>query len=566
MGIASDLTALKTLSDGVVANKVSRFAYTEQAYTDNNANGVLVYDVNNDQNIPVGTANVMKVNQTVIEKGWRARASSITRMLMNHFLGRTSYNLNKINDWFNSFLGSMSSYLGAPNGIATLDTNGKVPDAQIVKSDVPANESSACFTAGGAYEFFDKTTSSTEWILKLFGGKRACRKWTKVTGLPLKTVVHANGIWVASSYQAGVYWSNDGMHWTQSTGGLSSSTTDAPVFGANDTWVIHDYTADALWYSTDNGKSWTQANTNGVTGFGWRLVYGNGYWITYCNNSSYKGLWKSEDGIDWEYITTLSPVEQSNMSSTCFDYANGVWLASAGSEGLLLSEDTVYWQTINRANVRAMTYVNGRWFISVDTYSETSTDGIHWTVMAGSSSFKTPINSNYQYAKTIAFGDGLWVGAFEDQLRWSTDAINWNEAEVMDDSGRVTNEVGYDFVTYGGGTWIAGGKYSFDGKKWNTISIQGKDLNHPIRTVRAPAVYANGVWIGKIYDMSLDGNGHVQLTADSTGISADGGATWIQVLPAVPWRDYLYEDGLWIITQANSGQSIYYSKAEDIFN
>lgn len=136
MSIASDISALKDLSDDVVANKVSRFAYTEQAYTDNNADGVTVYDVNADQNIPVGTASVMKVNQTVIEKGWRARASSITRMLMNHFLGRISYNLNKINDWFNSFLGSMSSYLGAPNGIATLDVNGRIPYSQLPESAI----------------------------------------------------------------------------------------------------------------------------------------------------------------------------------------------------------------------------------------------------------------------------------------------------------------------------------------------------------------------------------------------------------------------------------------------
>lgn len=131
MGIATDLSDLKELSDGVVANKVSRFAYTEQAYIDNEVNGVIDYDVNRGRNIPVGTASVMKVNQTVIEKGYRARGSSITRMLLNHFLGRLSYNLNKVNDWFNTLLLNLSASLGAPNGIATLDGNTTLPVTQV---------------------------------------------------------------------------------------------------------------------------------------------------------------------------------------------------------------------------------------------------------------------------------------------------------------------------------------------------------------------------------------------------------------------------------------------------
>lgn len=131
MGIATDLADLKELSDGVVANKVSRFAYTEQAYINNEVNGVIDYDVNRGRNIPVGTASVMKVNQTVIEKGYRARGSSITRMLLNHFLGRLSYNVNKVNDWFNTLLLNLSASLGTPNGIATLDGNTTLPVSQV---------------------------------------------------------------------------------------------------------------------------------------------------------------------------------------------------------------------------------------------------------------------------------------------------------------------------------------------------------------------------------------------------------------------------------------------------
>ena len=105
--LKEDLTAIKEIQDGLVSNKVARFSYTQKAYTDNIVDGVDTYNVNNEQNIPNGTAAIMKVNDTIINKGYRAQASSITRMLMNHFLGRISYNLNKINDNMQSLLDTL---------------------------------------------------------------------------------------------------------------------------------------------------------------------------------------------------------------------------------------------------------------------------------------------------------------------------------------------------------------------------------------------------------------------------------------------------------------------------
>lgn len=155
MGIASDLSDIKDVSDTIVANKVSRFCYTQQAYNDNDADGVSEYNADNEQNIPNGSASVMKVNETVISKGWRARASSITRMLMNHFLGRLSYNVNKLTDMLDSLLTALSSSLDTANGIASVDSNGKVALLNNVvntgDSDTPAENGTDKFTTGGAY-------------------------------------------------------------------------------------------------------------------------------------------------------------------------------------------------------------------------------------------------------------------------------------------------------------------------------------------------------------------------------------------------------------------------------
>lgn len=131
-----DLSAIKTVEDTLTSNKVARFAYTELAYTNNDANGVADYDVNQEQNIPVATPSVMKVNDTVLSKGYRAQASSVTRMLLNHFLGRLSYNLNKVNDNMSNLLATLISHRGTANGLATLDADGRIPYSQLPESAV----------------------------------------------------------------------------------------------------------------------------------------------------------------------------------------------------------------------------------------------------------------------------------------------------------------------------------------------------------------------------------------------------------------------------------------------
>ncbi len=133
-----DLTGIKAVEDKLTSNKVAKFAYTDHAYNNplTEADGVTVYNVNNEQNIPVADATILNVNETILSKGWRSQASSITRMLMNHFLGRISYNLNKVNDNVSSMLATFISHLGTANGIATLDANGRIPFAQLPESAI----------------------------------------------------------------------------------------------------------------------------------------------------------------------------------------------------------------------------------------------------------------------------------------------------------------------------------------------------------------------------------------------------------------------------------------------
>lgn len=131
--LMEELTAIKAVEDKLTANKVANFAYTNHAYENplTEADGVASYDPDAEQNIPNANPSTLLVNSTILTKGWRAQASSITRMLMNHFLGRCSYNLNKVNDLFSLFLTKLMLFLGKANGIATLDANTRLLNSQL---------------------------------------------------------------------------------------------------------------------------------------------------------------------------------------------------------------------------------------------------------------------------------------------------------------------------------------------------------------------------------------------------------------------------------------------------
>ena len=94
--LTSRITSEAKLLDS--RGKVSRFAYTEQALTNDDVYGVETYNYNNAQNVPVGDSATLQMSDDILSKGVRSQASSFTRMGVNHFFGRCSYNINKLSE------------------------------------------------------------------------------------------------------------------------------------------------------------------------------------------------------------------------------------------------------------------------------------------------------------------------------------------------------------------------------------------------------------------------------------------------------------------------------------
>lgn len=105
VNIGNTLNTLDSWETKIKQNKVTNFAYTQEAYNNiKYVDGTDEYNVSAENNIPTSDINVIKVNETIVSKGFRSKASSLTRMLMNHMFGRVSYNLNKIHDNFQTLL------------------------------------------------------------------------------------------------------------------------------------------------------------------------------------------------------------------------------------------------------------------------------------------------------------------------------------------------------------------------------------------------------------------------------------------------------------------------------
>lgn len=511
MSIASDISDLKDLSDGVVANKVSRFAYTEQAYTDNEVNGVIDYDVNRGRNIPVGTASVMRVNQTVIEKGWRARASSITRMLMNHFLGRISYNLNKVNDWFNSFLGSMASYLGAPNGIATLDADGHLTQQEPL---------------GSPY------LPVTKPFLSAVFARLLCRNWRKGAGIvnSVNEIAFADGLWVCASGYYGCWWSANGKSWTQGTGANTSYKMWEFTY-ANGLWVCGS-NYHGCWWSED-GKAWTQGTGTNTEENMYKAIFANGIWV--C--SSDKGCWWSADGKSWTQGTGAN----TSYKMLYLTYANNIWVCYADNDnGMWWSEDGKTWTQGTGGGTSQTTmcvlYANGLWVAGgYGRYLKWSTDGKNWTVLD---------NSGLSAVLCLVYANGLWVaGTSGGGAFWSTDGKNWTQGSGISDQSDMS-------VAYANGHWVCMGEFNYGGKVWWSGDGKNWTQGTGAQTLQLyNLMCVNGIWFA-----CRDG---VWRSEDGKSWAKSGGG-----LDNISINHLVYANGMFVC--GTEGNGAWYSAIDDL--
>lgn len=526
MSLSSDLTAIKNLSDGVKNNKVTRFAYTQNAYNNNDVNGHDDYVYDRDNNIPTSDLSVIEVNQTVVDKGFRARASSLTRMLLNHLFGRISYNLNKVNDLFNELLVKVLANMGVANGLATLDANGRIPYSQLPEDameyqgewNAETNTPHLADGNGTRGDTYNVSVAGTQTFggqsIYFFVGDRVIYNengvWQRLESGNIQSVCgilpDQNTGNVDLTQQTDIFKilnpSSDfmsklllfvrGRYWKQATGVASNAVVGWVAEGNGMAVAI---TTTGLFWSED-GKHWnlgsSQIKADSYYEYA-HVLYANGIWVaeTVNNQGVAHTVFWSENGKDWT---------EGNLSEAGADlsFQNGLWhFLSYGSSRVFWSEDGKSWTMCsgverNRYSGK-IKYVNGLWFTGSwdsDTqgYSYYSTDGKAWSRITGT------LNSEALF--DVIYENGIYTGCGTDGCYWSSNGTSWSKGTCPAFLAK--------YLLYANGIYIAGGKsnnnvgnfglaYSTDGKNWTAVTISGSSSLGDIN--KDQLLFANGWFV-----------------------------------------------------------------------
>ena len=282
------------------------------------------------------------------------------------------------------------------------------------------------------------------------------KNWTQFPNAPWAArygagafVYDKNKMWILGGYVIGqgpkndVWYSSDGLFWTQSTGGAgwSARYEFGGIVFDNKMWVIgglanplSTYKND-VWYSTD-GVIWTQA----IGGAPWAtrasagiVNFDNKMWVLGgFNGNARNDVWYSTDGVVWTEATSDAQWSP-RYSFPVISYNNQMWLLGGIAPGpqptykndVWYSTDGVMWTeaatapwTIRSAH-RAIAYKdNGIWLMggrqcdnppscsntSVVNDTWYSSDGISWSQISSGMQW-----SPRQYFSLIEYNNKIWV-------------------------------------------------------------------------------------------------------------------------------------------------------------
>lgn len=220
-----------------------------------------------------------------------------------------------------------------------------------------------------------------------------------VTTTDLTSIDYGNGIWIAGGAQNGgttpvLFKSVDGVAWTPIStpdDAFGEKPTIIDITYDNNTWMVlynkrtSTTVIRSFVYISTDGNSWTESHTNISYPYSLGgISYGGGKWV--IANGTYTST-STNNGINWT-TTSVAPRQLSDI-----DYKDGVWIAASYMGNLISFDNAVTWLNFSGSGYPTQPYQNGRnithngdtWYLShVDFASPdggvyTSKDGINWT-------------------------------------------------------------------------------------------------------------------------------------------------------------------------------------------
>jgi hypothetical protein len=151
-----DLAGIQKTAQKLDANQVARFSYTEAALAAEKVDGVEAFDAAADQNVPA--KGFTDYDPMVLDKGVRAQGASIPRLGLNHFFGRTSFNLNLL-------IRKLTLFFGIHRRALAHNANEYDPQAEYATGDV-------CYIVeieanARLYSWFQRVSASPLYIVNV---------------------------------------------------------------------------------------------------------------------------------------------------------------------------------------------------------------------------------------------------------------------------------------------------------------------------------------------------------------------------------------------------------------
>ena len=385
--------------------------------------------------------------------------------------------------------------------------------------------------------------SFADWLVKLNSElfRNRGKVWTQSTqtNASIRGLAYGNGLFVAGgagSSAKGIYWSEDGMHWTQVSGMDVVVTSVAFI---NNLWLA--LTSGSGLYWSENGKTWTQAVSSGT--FQFPACYNN-FWV--CGTSG-KGVYWSEDGKTWTQSTGEGSFTSYTMQYPV--YADGLWVVSSGAnQGMWWSENGKEWHkgtgTMGQSSMtmgRAIKQ-NGIWVVGA-----TNTKGVHWSEDGKTWNYSNLSTSASTTAESLTYANNvfvIYVVSPTHMLCISADGKTWTTISAVSNNIREIIYANGIFVAMPitGTVW-----YSENGTNWFACNGCSGTTSYS-----GCLMFANGIWIAV-----FNANTYISENGKNWSIASGlpSGGENLQLV--------CYGNGVWV--RGSNGAGLWYSQSKDLW-
>lgn len=320
---------------------------------------------------------------------------------------------------------------------------------------------------------------------------------------------------------------------------------DSAAYG-NGTYVAVSASGE-IAYSTDEGQTWTAAETPQY-GAGWFSVcYGGGKFVAVACGSSVAAY--SADGITWT-VTALPA--STEWTSVC--YGNGKFVAVSVSALAAYSTDGITWLVSSMPASRgwySVCYGGGK-FVTVansSAYAAYSGDGIAWTEaqLPGVGCWNC-----------VCYGGGAFIAVQTGtSCAFSQNGVNWYSRTMPED-------LDWMGIGYGGGKFLAVAAESA------TMAETTDGITWKQKTFSANANWNTAVYGTDGFLVLADGTRNAAVVTESGGLAQDEmkleveqgslSLSSAQMPKSNDWLSIAYSNGVFV---ASSNNESYFAYSED---